>query len=106
VNGHLQITFHATPASQVRIAVEAVALLLAQFKTADRGEVRDETGLTGYYDGTFEIEMPSARGDSEFSGVATLKEALSSQLGLTIDVRKTIGKVLTVRSADSVPTEN
>jgi uncharacterized protein (TIGR03435 family) len=106
VNGHLQTTFRAAPASRIRTGVSALASLLAIYKTLDRGEVQDETGLTGYYDGTLEIDIPSGPAIGEFSGVATLKEALANQLGLTIDVRKTIGKVLTVRSADSIPAEN
>jgi uncharacterized protein (TIGR03435 family) len=106
VNRQMQINFHAAPPSRIRTAVSALAGILAIYKTADRGEVVDETGLTGYYDGTLEIEVPSGPAIGEFSGVATLKEALSNQLGLTIEVRKTIGKVLTVRSFDSVPTEN
>ncbi len=106
VNGHMQVTFQAAPASRIRIAVSALANVLARFSTVDRGEVKDETGLTGYYDGKLEYDMPSGATNAEFSQESTLRDALVSQLGLTLEVRKTTGKVLTVRSFDSVPTEN
>lgn len=106
VNGHVRITFQSAPAARVRLAVTTLVGALAIYRTLNRGEVIDETGLTGYYDGKLEYDLPSASANLEFSQESTLKEAIASQLGLTLEVRKTIGRVLTIRSADSIPTEN
>jgi uncharacterized protein (TIGR03435 family) len=106
VNGHMQWTFRSAPAASVNIAVSALVSMMALFKAVDRGEVKDETGLTGYYDGKLEYDAPTGSNTSEFSQEVLVRDALISQLGLTIEVRKTIGKVLTIRSSDSVPTEN
>jgi uncharacterized protein (TIGR03435 family) len=64
--------------------------------------VVDETGLTGYYDGSFDFYASRPP-----DGTAEpLKDILTRQLGLTLELRRAPGTVLTIRSGDRMPTEN
>jgi uncharacterized protein (TIGR03435 family) len=73
------------------------------FRITEIDSVIDETGLTGYYDGTFAFDpLLSLHNESAES----LKDSVARQLGLTLELRRTPGKVLVVRSADRTPTEN
>jgi uncharacterized protein (TIGR03435 family) len=65
--------------------------------------VVDETGLTGYYDASFELPVKPPRPDDL---AESLEEAVTRQLGLTLEFRKAPGKVLVIRSGDHMPTEN
>jgi uncharacterized protein (TIGR03435 family) len=63
----------------------------------------DDTGLTGYYDGSIQLQMKPPAPDEL---TESLDDALRNYLGLTLELRKTPGKVLVIRSGDRVPTEN
>ncbi len=65
--------------------------------------VIDETGLTGYYNGSLDapVRPTPLDGLSE-----SLDDLLTRQLGLTLEFRKAPGKVLIIHSGDRIPTEN
>ncbi len=67
------------------------------------GGIVDETGLTGYYDGEYSFNMTGALHD-EFA--ESLSDVLTRQLGLTLERRRSPGKVLVITSSDRMPTEN
>ncbi len=99
-------TFRSAPLERVRVAVSSLIEVLAAYRTLAKGEVKDETGLTGYYDGKLAFDVRIDLSGLGPSQETLLKDAVANQLGLTIEIRKATGTVLTIRSVDSVPTEN
>jgi len=116
-DGFLRHTFRGTPMPRVLLVVEGDAYMDARarslretgvvndpgFRFASVGGVVDETGLTGYYEGEFDFSGLASLHD-EFA--ETLADALTRQLGLTLERRRAPGKVLVIRSSDRMPTEN
>lgn len=119
-NGLSRFIFRGAPADRVFNSVRGIALSNSRVLSFDANGyssitngrsypvagVVDETGLTGYYDGEiqFTLLMPSQRNQSPLP--ESVEDALARQLGLTLELRKTPGKVLVVRSMDRMPTEN
>lgn len=103
-DGLVRYTFRAAPASRVFSAVTAAAILDARRRSLRIAGIVDETGLTGYYDGELEFTLPSQPAQSPLP--ESLEEAIARQLGLTLELRKVPGKILVLRSADRMPTEN
>jgi len=104
---HWTITYRTAPFERVYTSLALLVNDAARRGKLARGNLIDETGLTGYYDGKLELDGPLAdMALASFSLESELRNALSSQLGLTFETRRTVGKVLSIRSADSVPTEN
>lgn len=113
-NGNVRYVYHGASMSRILNTIGAHAFLEARarglrfagnvsdpdFRIAG---VVDETGLTGYYDGEFQF-APAAILHDEFA--ESLEDAMSRQLGLTLELRRAPGKVLVIRSSDRVPTEN
>jgi len=111
------VSFRGAPMSRVLTTISANAILDARarslriagvvndpsFHLAGVNSVIDETGLRGYYDGEFRFAVTASLHD-EFA--ESLPDALSRQLGLTLELRKAPGKVLVIRSSDRTPTEN
>lgn len=73
----------------------------AAFRYAAVNGLVDETGLSGVYDGEFAF----APADSD-ELAESLEDALTRQLGLTLERRRAPGKVLVILSSDRTPTEN
>lgn len=110
-------TFHGSPMSRVLRIVETEAFMDARARSLrDTGSVRDpgymfasvggvvdETGLTGSYDGELVFSALASLHDEL---AESLPDALTRQLGLTLERRKSPGKVLIIRSSDRAPTEN
>jgi uncharacterized protein (TIGR03435 family) len=79
--------------------------LLASVLQSELGTfVKDETGVTGYYD--FKVEFVSGAGDASAQGPAPLLSSVLGDLGLKL--QKTTGPVdfLVVDSVVRQPTEN
>lgn len=116
-DGNVRYVYRGAPMSRILISIRGHAALNARarglqatgsvndpsFRLAAVDSVVDETGLTGSYDGAYEF-APAASLRSEFS--ESLSDALTRQLGLTLELRRAPGKVLVIRSADRTPTEN
>jgi uncharacterized protein (TIGR03435 family) len=103
--------YRATPISRIINDVRLNAIMEAQvnglvndpsFRIAAGGGVVDETGLIGNYDGGFDFyATPPPDGLAE-----PLKDILTRQLGLTLELRRASGKILVIRSGDRMPSEN
>lgn len=108
--GRTHWTYQAAPMSRVFTSVEAGVATGANAGDLDADRVVDDTGLTGYYDGELDYQHPSlVKPDGTNPGVPhapSLKDALESQLGLTLELRKAPRTILTIVSADRTPTEN
>jgi len=109
--GNVHYTYHATPMSVIFQQIANHAVMESRhtglindpsFQIAAGGGVIDETGLTGYYDGSFDFFSTPTHEDLGES----LEEALTRQLGLTLELRRAPGKVLVICSSDTKPTEN
>lgn len=111
VDGKVRYTYRTTPIARIINDIRNHAIMEAQvtglvndpsFRIAAGGGVVDETGLTGYYDGSFDFYATRPPDDLAES----LKDAMIRQLGLTLELRRAPGKVLVIRSGDRIPTEN
>ena len=112
VPGTIHYTYRATPISRIITGIESLAIIDSRttglindpaFRMAAGGGVVDETGLTGAYDGSFDVyTTPPADG----SPAESFQDSLTRQLGLTLELRRAPGKVLVIRSGDRAPTEN
>lgn len=75
-------------------------------------EVEDGTGLTGRYDFTLAFSRQGTVGSaaageaSDSSGAISLAEAISSQLGLKLEVRKRMLPIVVIDHMEEVPLEN
>jgi uncharacterized protein (TIGR03435 family) len=105
-NGVQHFVLRGAPASRVFSVVRAATLLNALSDQPRIAAVIDETGLTGYYDGEFQLPSPLASNRKQDFLPETLGDALERQVGLTLELRKAPGKVLFVRSSDRTPSEN
>jgi uncharacterized protein (TIGR03435 family) len=109
-DGNIRYVFRGASASRVFNTIRTAVLLNTQVQSALSADSRiaaviDETGLTGYYDG--ELQLPSPLASSPKQDLSeTLEDALTRQLGLTLELRRAPGKVLVIRSSDRTPTEN
>jgi uncharacterized protein (TIGR03435 family) len=113
-DGNVRYIYRGAPMSRILISIRAHAELDARGRSLrDTGVVNDpsfriaavvdETGLSGYYDGQFDF-APTASLRNELA--ESLDDALSRQLGLTLELRRAPGKVLVIRSSVRTPTEN
>ena len=111
VPGTIHYTYHATPITRIITSIANLAVLESRvnglindpaFRIASGTGVVDETGLTGAYDGSFDFYSNPPPDDVRES----LKDVLTRELGLTLELRRTPGKVLVIRSGDRMPTEN
>lgn len=117
-NGVARHTFRGAPMSRIVTVISAGAFLEARnhslretgsvddpgLRIASVNSVVDDTGLTGYYDGEYDFRGPGATQQDELA--ESLADALRRQLGLTLELEKSPGKVLVIRSPDHMPTEN
>ena len=69
-------------------------------------QIADKTGLTGYYDYTVQMGVPSRASASDPPGGPDVFEAFEKQLGLKLQKARVVFDVVVVDSADKVPTEN
>lgn len=100
-DGVSHYAYRGAPMSEV---VNSLVLPAAvSIKLAVVNSIVDDTSLTGYYDGEFQFS-PLAYLRNELA--ESLNDALTRQLGLTLELRKAPGKVLVLRSSDRMPTEN
>ncbi len=106
-NSVVHRTYRAAPMSKIlnslrsNTSVEAFAL---SFRLTGVNGLVDETGLTGYYDGEFTLNTSIGSRRDEFA--ESLSDALTRQLGLTLELRRVPRKVLILESSDRMPTEN
>jgi len=87
-------------AGNARTVKELAGSLAGQLKTA----VADETGLTGAYDIKLEWTPDEAASGTEAG--PSLSAALREQLGLSLEVRKTMTSVVVVDRINRTPVEN
>ena len=105
-NGISHWTFRGAPMSRVLLPLQAEIVIGSRSGVYGTDRVIDETALTGYYDGELQfLATLQATSDGQLQG-ATLNDALIDQAGLTLELRKAPARVLTIRSADRMPTEN
>src|SRR4051812_40439427 len=113
INSVAKSTFKGTPMSRIASGVEARLILDVRsrsfratgvvidpsFRFASVRGLVDETGLTGYYDGEFSTSV----GIQQSELAESLEDALTRQLGLTLERRRAPGKILVIRSSDRMP---
>lgn len=111
IPGYIRFTYRAAPLSRILVNIGTYVVMEAQvsglvndpsFRVVSGTGVVDETGLTGTYDGTFDFYATRPVDDAPES----LNDAITRQLGLTLELRKAPGRVLVIRSGDRMPTDN
>lgn len=111
-DGIMHITFHGAPMSRIVSTIGVYAIIEARstglvndpaYRIATGGGITDDTGLTGFYEGTFDVAAGPPQKDAFGS---SLSDVLTEQMGLALELRRAPGKVLVIRSGDRMPTEN
>ncbi len=111
VPGEVRFTFRSATISDIIPSISVNLILEAQvnglvndpsYRLVSGGGVIDDTGLTGYYDGSYDFYATRPPDEAAES----LKDILTRQLGLTLEPRRAPGKVLIIRSGERMPTEN
>ncbi len=103
-------TFHGATIARIIYILENPAVMDARTRGYTTNSsfsfaagIVDETGLTGYYDASIVLPIRPPAPDEL---TESLDDALRNYLGLTLELRRSPGKVLVIRSGDRVPTEN
>jgi uncharacterized protein (TIGR03435 family) len=105
-DGRQRYTFSRAPASRVFTALSAAIGVDSRARRIEISDIINETGLTGYYDGRLLFTLPTPSKLEQFPLPQSLDDAMVEQLGLTLELRKSPGRVLVIRSSDRTPTEN
>ena len=103
---HLRLAFRGASMARIVTSIENFIELDARFRRVERFKpvVVDQTGLSEYYDGGLDFTLPPL--GEKFPATESLEDAVLRQLGLTLEMRKVPGRVLVLRSADQMPTDN